>query len=117
MATVATPYSQEYAAGTLAREQVSLWKDGVRRLRRNKLAWGAFFYLSLLTLMAVIAFFWTPYNPSKIGVCETFGTPTLGHPFGCDQLGRDSLSRLMQGAQVSLAVGLGTAFIVLLVTT
>jgi oligopeptide transport system permease protein len=105
----------EYSGGTVAREQVSLWRDGWRRLRRNKLALAAVFYLSLLIVTGVVAFFWTPYKPNLIGVCDTYATPSGAHPFGCDELGRDSLSRLMAGTQVSLAVGLGTAFIVLVV--
>jgi oligopeptide transport system permease protein len=113
--TVVTPDVPDYAGGTLAREQVSLWRDGWRRLRRNKLALASVVYLSLLVVVAVVAFFWTPYKPNLIGVCETYGTPSGAHPFGCDELGRDSLSRLMAGTQVSLAVGLGTALIVLVV--
>lgn len=113
--TVATPLPQEYSGGTLAREQVSLWLDGWRRLRRNKLALAAAFYLGLLVLIAVFSFFWTPYKPNFIGACETYATPSGAHPLGCDELGRDSLSRLMVGTQVSLAVGVGTAFIVFVV--
>jgi oligopeptide transport system permease protein len=114
--TVLTPVpAADYAGGTLAREQVSLWRDGWRRLRRNKLALVAVFYLVLLVLVAVISFFWTPYKPNAISACDTYATPTGAHPLGCDELGRDSLSRLMVGTQVSLAVGLGTAFIVLVV--
>ncbi|TMB89931.1 MAG: ABC transporter permease [Chloroflexi bacterium] len=106
---------QEYAGGTVAREQVSLWVDAWRRLRRNKLALIAVFYLGLLVVMAIVALFWTPYNPNKLGVCDTYATPSGAHPFGCDESGRDSLSRLMVGTQVSLIVGLGTAFMVLVV--
>jgi hypothetical protein len=40
MATTITPWS-EYEGGTLARQQVGLWRDGLRRLRRNRLALAA----------------------------------------------------------------------------
>jgi len=113
--TVVAALPQEYSGGTLAREQVSLWRDGVRRLRRNKLALAAVIYLAILVVMSIVAFVWTPYKPNAIGACETYTTPSGAHPFGCDELGRDSLSRLMVGAQLSLAVGLGTALIVLFV--
>jgi len=66
MATVATPISQEYAGGTIAREQVGLWRDGFRRLRRNRLALAAVVFLSALVLIAIVAIFWTPYNPATI---------------------------------------------------
>ena len=115
--TIVTPdtLSTDYAGGTLAREQVSLWRDGWRRLRRNRLALIAVVYLGLLVVVAAVAFFWTPYKPNLIGVCQTYDPPSAQHPFGCDELGRDLLSRLMAGTQVSLAVGLGTALIVLVV--
>ncbi|MDQ6846925.1 MAG: ABC transporter permease [Candidatus Dormibacteraeota bacterium] len=112
MASAVTPITQDYAGGTLAREQVSLWRDGWRRLRRNKLALAAVIYLALLVLVAIVSFIWTPYRPNFIGSCETYTTPGSAHILGCDELGRDSLSRLMAGTQVSLFVGLGTALIV-----
>jgi oligopeptide transport system permease protein len=106
---------QEYAGGTVAREQVSLWVDGWRRLRRNKLALIAVFYIGLLVLVALVSLVWTPYKPNALNSCDTYAPPSGAHPFGCDESGRDSLSRLMVGTQVSLIVGLGTAFIVLVV--
>lgn len=113
MATLQT--AVEYAGGTLAGEQVGLWRDGVRRLRRNRLALAAAIYLMVLALVCLISLFWTPYKPNAIGTCATYALPTGAHPLGCDDLGRDSLSRLMVGSQVSLAVGLATAFIVLVI--
>jgi ABC-type dipeptide/oligopeptide/nickel transport system permease subunit len=112
MAIPATPWL-EYEGGTLAREQVGLWRDGLRRLRRNRLALAALIYLGLLACVCVVSLFWTPYNPNLVGACPTYALPgTPGHPLGCDDLGRDLLSRLMVGSQVSLAVGLITAAIV-----
>jgi oligopeptide transport system permease protein len=119
MASITTPISLEYAGGILAREQVSLWRDGLRRLRRNKLALVAAFYLIGIVLVALVAFVWTPYDPKAQGVCpttEAFANgPSGGHLFGCDSLGRDILSQMMQGAQISLVVGVGTSAIVLAV--
>src|SRR5256885_9196795 len=116
MATPLTsPPDIEYLGGTVAREQVGLGRDALRRLRRNKLALVAGVYLVLLAVVCVISLFWTPYKPNAIGTCQTYELPSASHPLGCDDLGRDSLSRLMVGSQISLAVGLATAFIVLVV--
>ena len=115
MAATVNALEVEYAGGTVAREQVSLWRDGLRRLRRNRLALAAGFYLLLLAVVCLVSFVWTPYKPNAVGTCQTYQLPTGSHPLGCDDLGRDSLSRLMVGSQVSLAVGLATAFIVLVV--
>jgi oligopeptide transport system permease protein len=116
MATIATPVFEEYAGGTIARAQVGLWRDGFRRLRRNRLALVAVVYLSLLFVVAIVAIFWTPYNPAAIlaGTLTYLG-PSPGHLLGTDQLGRDLLSRMMQGAQISLIVGVGTSAVVLTV--
>ena len=46
-----------------------------------------------------------PYDPQIQGY-ELLEGPTLGHPFGTDNLGRDLLSRLISGARVSMIVGL-----------
>lgn len=114
MAAVATP-TAEYSGGTVAREQTSLWADGWRRLRRNRLALGASIYLSILIVAALISFFWTPNSPYHLGVTDLYETPNLHHPLGGDALGRDLLSRLMVGARISLGVGLGSQLLVLTV--
>ncbi|HXZ99854.1 MAG TPA: ABC transporter permease [Candidatus Binatia bacterium] len=103
----------DYAGGTLARAQVGLWRDGLRRLRRNRLALAAAIYLILLAAMCILSLFWTPYNPNLVGTCPDYTLPGPGHPLGCDDLGRDTLSRLMVGSQVSLTIGLVTAVIVM----
>lgn len=116
MATaIQNPTDLEYAGGTVAGEQISLWRDGLRRLRRNRLALGAAIYLLLVVVVCLVSFVWTPYKPNAIATCATYELPSGPHPLGCDDLGRDSLSRLMVGTQVSLAVGLATAVIVLVV--
>jgi oligopeptide transport system permease protein len=99
----------------LARAQVGLWSDAWRRLRRNRLALAAALYLVLLTAVAVLAAFYTPYPPAHEGVAGTFDGPSGAHPLGADSLGRDILSRLMVGAQISLIVGVGTQLVVLAV--
>jgi len=101
--------------GTIVREQTSLWADGWRRLQRNRLALVATIYLSLLILVALIALKWTPANPNQVGLLETYSGPTSHNLLGADHLGRDLLSRLMVGSQISLVVGIGTQIIVVIV--
>jgi oligopeptide transport system permease protein len=95
--------------------QASLWSDAWRRLRRNRLALIASVYLALLVAVALVSIFWTPYRMSAVGVTETYAPPTAAHVLGADELGRDILSRLMVGAQISLIVGVGTQLLVLAV--
>jgi oligopeptide transport system permease protein len=115
MTTAVIPVTQDYAGGVLVREQVSLWRDGWRRLRRNRLSLTAVIFLALLVVMALASIFWTPYPPNQIGACQTYDPPSLKHLFGCDELGRDSLSRLMVGTQVTLIEGVACAAISLVI--
>jgi oligopeptide transport system permease protein len=114
MATVPSDYAleesfvaSEYEVG----EAVSLWQDTWRRMRRNKLALIASGVVLFIILVAIVAQFWTPYPIWKQGVGPTYQTPTLKHPLGLDQSGRDILSRLMGGATISMEVGIGTALL------
>jgi ABC-type dipeptide/oligopeptide/nickel transport system permease subunit len=99
----------------IAPEQASLWSDAWRRLRRNRMALVASIYLALLVLVALASTVWTPYRMSEIGLTATYAPPSGAHLLGADELGRDILSRLMVGAQVSLIVGVGTQLLVLAV--
>src|ERR1700724_1621849 len=95
--------------------QASLWSDAWRRLRRNRLALVASIYLVLLVVVALVALVYTPFRMSAVGVAATYSPPSAAHLLGADELGRDILSRLMVGAQVSLIVGVGTQLLVLAV--
>jgi len=56
--------------------------------------------------IAVIARFWTPYDPAVLSIVDKLQAPGTHHWFGTDQLGRDVLSMIMAGAQTSVAVAL-----------
>jgi oligopeptide transport system permease protein len=107
--------AETYLEETLAHEQTSLWADAWRRLRRNRLALVATVFLTLLVLVAIVAQFWTPYSYYAEGIAPIYQGPSAQHLLGVDDLGRDILSRIMLGAQVSLKVGIGTQIIVIIV--
>jgi peptide/nickel transport system permease protein len=48
----------------------------------------------------------SPYDPASQELARRLERPSLTHPFGLDELGRDILSRLLSGARISLLVGL-----------
>jgi peptide/nickel transport system permease protein len=56
--------------------------------------------------VAVIAEFWTPYDPTVLSIIDKLQAPNLHHWFGTDQLGRDVLSMIMAGAKNSVGVAL-----------
>lgn len=114
MAAGITEAAAEAFLPSRERIQASLWRDAWRRLRRNRLALVATVYLVLLGAVAVLSIFWTPYSWSHEGIVTPYSGPSAAHPLGADELGRDTLSRLMVGARISLTVGVVTQVFVLL---
>ena len=86
----------------------------VRRvLRRRKSALVGAVILAVVALAALLAPAVVPYDPIKIAPAAALAPPSLTHPFGTDQYGRDILSRAMAGARLSLATGLGAVAVAL----
>ena len=65
----------------------------------------------ILLIFIVIGFFITPYDPNAMDASAKFAGMSLKHPMGCDNFGRDILSRVMKGAGTTLSVAAGTVFI------
>ncbi|HEY1473675.1 MAG TPA: ABC transporter permease [Pseudolabrys sp.] len=57
---------------------------------------------------AVFAGFVSPYDPIRTNSTISLALPSHEHIFGADQMGRDIYSRIIYGARISLAVGLGS---------
>ena len=64
---------------------------------------GLLIVISFL-MIAIFADFIAPYDPSKINILNKLQGPSADHLFGTDQLGRDTLSRLIYGTQIALMV-------------
>ena len=62
--------------------------------------------LLLFVGTALISLFWTPYPIDALNMRAKLLPSSAAHPLGTDHLGRDVLSRIMVGAQTSIAVGL-----------
>lgn len=76
-----------------------------RRFRRHRMAMMAGAVGVALALMAVLAPWIAPYDVESISLGSRWETPSTGHPFGTDELGRDVLTRIMYAGRVSLTVG------------
>jgi peptide/nickel transport system permease protein/oligopeptide transport system permease protein len=83
----------------------SLWRDALKRFCRNKTALVSLGVLVLLALLAVFAPVVAPYDPYLTDMARVKEAPTAEHLLGCDENGRDILSRLIYGARISLTVG------------
>ena len=76
-----------------------------KRFKRNKLAVAGGIIVLCLFIVAVLAPIVSPYNPNDIDRKNILMPPSMKHPCGTDDLGRDVLSRMIWGAGISLQVG------------
>lgn len=104
------------AAADLVLEQgTSLWQDAWRRLRKNRMAVVGGAVVILLTAACfvgplVLRLVWG-YDFETQDLAYGAQAPTWQHPFGTDFHGRDLLTRVLCGGQISLLVGLLAATI------
>ena len=75
-------------------------------LRKNRVAMFCLFVVLMLTLIAVMAPWLTPYEPNVTKPRDRFQSPNAAHWLGTDQYGRDILTRIFYGCRISLSVGL-----------
>ena len=115
MATISRPIDQTIAT---PRRSSGLWTDAWSRLRKNKLALVGLVMVMLLVFVGLFGPLIAPYPYEATDLKAVFAAgsgplPPLGpgHILGTDQLGRDLLSRLLDGARISVSV----AFVVQLV--
>ncbi len=75
------------------------------RLRRNKTGLAGLAILLVTLGAALLAGVILPYDPNTADLDAVLSSPTLAHPFGTDQLGRDILTRVVYGGRISLLIG------------
>jgi len=84
-------------------------------LKRNPLAFTALVIVGLIVMMAIFAPLLSPYDKDQIDLTKQYLSPSLDHPFGTDDLGRDVFVRVMHGGRVSLSVGFLAMLVALIV--
>ena len=97
---VSTPQQQSLGATALDRARA-----GARILRNNP---PAAFGLALVLVYVFIALAGpaiAPYPYDEFAVGPPLDAPSIDHPFGTDEFGRDVLSRVLHGGRISLRVG------------
>jgi peptide/nickel transport system permease protein len=81
-----------------------------RRVRKvlfdRKIVIVGFIVIALLLLAAIFAGFLAPYDPYKIDLNSQLLQPGKAHLLGTDNMGRDTLSRVIYGTRISLLVGI-----------
>ena len=86
----------------------------VTRAARQPLALGGIAVIAGLTLLALLGPHVLPIDPTAIASDRALGPPSLGEPFGMDDLGRSVLSRVVHAYRVSLDVALLSVALALL---
>jgi len=81
------------------------WGLVARRFLRNRTAVAGLALLLLISVVAVCAPYLATESLDAVAVDSRLQPPSLAHPFGTDNLGRDVLSRALWGSRISLAVG------------
>lgn len=82
-----------------------LWSDAFRRLLRNKPAMVGLVCIVIFVGAALLAPVIAPYGPLEGTLADRLKPPSAAHLMGTDLQGRDVLSRILYGAQISLQVG------------
>ena len=100
--------------GRIAR---TLWMDVAYRFVRHPLGIAGGIILLVLIFAAVFGKAIAPYDPLGMDFSARFAPPSFAHPMGTDDFGRDTLSRVLYGAQVSLKVGVISVTIATLIGT
>ena len=83
---------------------VKRWGQFRLRLRRQPLAVVGAALLAIFVVCGLTAPWIAPYNPASIDLIHRLEGPSVAHWAGTDELGRDTLARLLWGARLSLAV-------------
>lgn len=74
------------------------------------------FIIGFCMVLAVLVFalaglIFAPFDPEEMDAASKLAAPSLKHLFGCDNFGRDILSRVQQGTRMTLLIGLGSTAI------
>ena len=87
------------------RKKESMFKQVCGRLVKNPTAMLGVAILAVIVLASAFAPLLAPYDPNAMDYTALKAGPSAQHLLGCDQLGRDLLSRILYGGRYSLALG------------
>lgn len=95
----------------------SPWYKGWVRLKTNRVAMLSLWVIIIICFIAIFAYQISPYPFYEQYMDRVLAEPSSQHWLGTDALGRDMLSRIIHGSRMSMAVGIVTALISLLLGT
>src|SRR6185436_6762971 len=92
-------------AGAVAIPAAAPRPRGIPWRRLSPRIWIGLGVIGAMVFLALTADFLTPYDPNYQDYTALLQAPSLEHPFGTDQVGRDVYSRVIYGTRISLLVG------------
>jgi oligopeptide transport system permease protein len=114
-ATLARTAEQRGQEAGAALQRASLWRDAVHRFTRNKAAVVAAIAFMALVAFVILVPWLSNEDPYKIDFAQAYESPSLAHPFGTDEFGRDLLIRTALGGRVSIAIGFAATIAIMVV--
>jgi len=99
---------------TLAARRPAYWRRSLsavgsglfKAFNANKTSWVGLGLFAVVAVLAILAPWIAPYDPIDQSILQRLKPPSAEHWFGTDYYGRDTLSRILYGAQISLSIGL-----------
>ena len=105
------PGADDGQAEELVRPSTTYWHDVWQRFRRDPLAILGLAVILVMALAAIILPMVSPYSYDGMDLTHMNQGPSLAHPCGTDQMGRDLFIRILYGARISLTIGVVAALI------
>ena len=99
------------------RKHDTLMRLAWRRFVRHRLAVLGLIILAIFIVLALLAPWLAPFDPTKLDLRSIRQGPSATHPFGTDPIGYDVFSRFVWGARTSLIVGFGAVAISVVIGT
>jgi peptide/nickel transport system permease protein len=85
---------------------ISPWQEAWRRFKRHRLAYWSLWVLGIMVLAVLLGPLVYKVGINDVDFQSRLAGPSLKHPMGTDDLGRDILARVLYGGRISLAVGM-----------
>jgi peptide/nickel transport system permease protein len=92
-------------------------KATLKAFNTNKTSWIGLAVFLIVVVVAILAPVLAPFDPNDQNILEKLRPPSLEHWLGTDSFGRDTLSRLMYGARISLIIGVASTLAAMVIGT
>jgi len=87
----------------------------LKAFNTNKTSWIGLAVFLIVVVLAILAPWIAPFDPNDQNILEKLRAPTAEHWLGTDSFGRDTLSRVLYGARISLIIGTVSTLIAMVV--